>query len=185
MKTKPRFWTISLLALSLGALTAHSVAGATIRAVLQVPSTRKAAPPFSLLDASGKTVRVSDYQGKVVVLNFWATDCGGCRIEIPWFVDLDQAFKNSSAAVIGISLDVSYESLKNAEEGWSKVKPFVQTHGINYPILMADDGILKHYSLDALPATYLIDKKGRIAATYVGLINEDDVKANVKALLTE
>ena len=105
-------------------------------------------------------------------------------MEIPWFVDLDQTFRNTSAVVVGISLDVSYESLKNAGEGWSKVNPFVQTHGMKYPILMADDQLSKSYNLDALPATYLIDAKGRIAATYVGLINEDDVKANVKTLLT-
>ena len=182
MRTPNAKVTAALLGLLMGSV---SGCAATIRAPLEAPVARKAAPAFSLLDASGKSVRISDYRGKVVILNFWATECGGCRLEIPWFVDLDQTYRNTSAVVVGISLDVSYESLKNAQEGWSKVRPFAQTHAMKYPILMADDALLKNYSLNALPATYLIDAKGRIAATYVGLINEDDVKANVKTLLTE
>jgi len=168
-----------------GAFFALAANPATISASLQPPGERKAAPVFKLLDGSGKQVQLADYRGKVVLLNFWATDCGGCRIEIPWFVELDQAFRTKNVAVVGISLDLSYESLKNANEGWSRVKPFVQAQGIRYSILMGDEASGKLYQEDALPATYLIDAKGRIAAKYVGLINKENVSANINALLGE
>jgi thiol-disulfide isomerase/thioredoxin len=131
MKTRNAQWTIAFLSILTGTVFGRAADAETIRAPITPPSARKAAPAFRLLDASGKSVNLSDYRGKVVILNFWATECGGCRLEIPWFVDLDQTFRNTSAVVVGISLDVSYESLKNAGEGWSKVNPFVQTHGMN------------------------------------------------------
>jgi peroxiredoxin len=163
---------------------------ATIRATLKSPSARAEASAFRLADASGTIRQLADYRGKVVLLNFWATDCGGCRIEIPWLVDIEQAFRTKafrtkSVAVIGISMDISYEDLKNATEAWAKVKPFVASHQIAYPILMAEAATLKGYDLQALPVSYLIDTHGRIAATYVGLIDKENVKANIDALLAE
>jgi len=82
-------------------------------------------------------------------------------------------------------MDIPYESLKDAAEGWSRVTPFVQSHRVNYPILMADDAVAKAYRITALPMTYLIDRKGRVAAEYLGLVNKDDIERNIKALLTE
>lgn len=156
-----------------------------MRAALQPPNVRRAAPAFRLSDSSGKVVRLSDYRGKVVLLDFWATECGGCKLEIPWFMELDRAYKNKGLAVVGVSMDILYEDLKTAQEGWSRVKPFVLTHHINYPILMGDDQVTKLYNIEALPATYLVDTHGRIAATYVGVVNEDDIEANIKTLLVE
>jgi peroxiredoxin len=158
---------------------------ATVRASLKTPSSRTAAQPFQLADASGRTVQLADSHGKVVLLNFWATDCGGCRLEIPWLVDIDNAFKNKSVAVIGISMDIWYEDLKNATEAWNRVKPFVEAQHIEYPILMGDTTVTKSYAIEALPVTYLIDLHGRIAATYVGLIDKQNVEANINALLAE
>jgi peroxiredoxin len=167
------------------ALFVTSVPAATVRAGLTSLSSRATARPFSLTDNSGRTEQLADYRGRVVLLNFWATDCGGCRLEIPWLVNLDKTFKNKRVAVIGISLDISYEDLKNADEAWSRVKPFVETHQITYPIVMGDGEVSKRYRTEALPASYLIDTRGRIAATYVGLIDEKNVEANIKTLLTE
>jgi len=158
---------------------------ATIKANLKSPNARAEASAFRLADASGTARQLADYRGKVVLLNLWATDCGGCRIEIPWLVEIDQAFRTKSVAVIGISMDISYEDLKNATEAWAKVKPFVASHQITYPILMAQSATLKGYDLQALPVSYLIDTHGRIAATYVGLIDKENVKANIDALLAE
>lgn len=120
-----------------------------------------------------------------MLLDFWATECGGCKVEIPWFMEMAAAWKGQPVAVVGVSMDVLYENLKDASEGWGKVKPFVREHGVNYPILMGDDAVTKSYDIQALPATYLIDRKGRIAATYVGVVNREDVEANIKALLGE
>ena len=126
---------------------------ATVKATLKSPNARTEASAFRLADASGTIRQLADYRGKVVLLNFWATDCGGCRIEIPWLVDIEQAFRTKSVAVIGISMDISYEDLKNATEAWAKVKPFVASHQIAYPILMAEAATLKGYDLQALPVS--------------------------------
>ncbi len=179
-----RFKTLFFAALSC-AVSVTCVTAATVQAALKTPSSRTEAPSFSLADASGRTGQLTNYRGKVVVLNFWATDCGGCRLEIPWLVDIDQTFKNKSVAVIGISMDISYEDLKNAAEAWAKVKPFAEAHQITYPILMGDEAVTKRYDIQALPVTYLIDSRGRIAATYVGLIDKENVKANVSTLMGE
>jgi peroxiredoxin len=173
------------IALVLSVMLTQVARPAPIHATLLAPGARKPAPVFRLLDASGKTIRLSDYRGKVVLLNFWATECGGCRLELPSFIELDQAHKGEGLVVVGVSMDVSYESLKNAQEGWSRVRPFVAAKGIKYPILMADDDAVKRYNIEALPVTHLIDAKGRIAATYVGIVDKKDAEANIEALLKE
>src|ERR1700733_14123317 len=78
---------------------------------------RKRAPDFALRDASGKLLKLSDFRGKTVVLDFWATDCGGCRVEIPWFVEFQQQYRDRGLVVVGLSLD---------EAGWKAVKPFAE-----------------------------------------------------------
>lgn len=149
-------------------------------------SERKMAPAFRLLDASGHTVNLADYRGKVVALNFWATECGGCRQEIPSFIQMEDAFQSQGLTVVGVSLDIMYENLKNADEAWSRVKPFVQEHKINYPILMGDDAIPQLYNIQSMPATYLIDKQGRIAASYAGVVvKRSEVEPKIRMLLQE
>lgn len=179
-----RFKTV-FFAVSICAVFVMCVPAATVKVSLKTPDSRTAAPSFSLADASGRAKQLADYRGKVVLLNFWATDCGGCRLEIPWLVDINQSFKNKSVSLIGISMDISYEDLKNAAEAWAKVKPFVEAHDIAYPILMGDREVTKRYDIQALPATYLIDSRGRIAATYVGLIDKQNVEDNINTLLAE
>lgn len=185
MRRSNALWTILFVAFLVAAVFPHAAKARTIRASIQAPDARKPAPMFSLPDASGKTIRLSDYRGKVVLLNFWATECGGCRLEIPSFVELDQAYKSNGLVIAGVSMDLSYEDLKDAQEGWSRVKPFVQTHQIKYPILMGDDKVTKLYDIEALPLTHLIDAKGRIAATYVGVVDKNNIEANIKILLKE
>jgi peroxiredoxin len=176
--------TIFIL-LFFGAAISSVKAQRDVRAQIQPPNERKPAPAFRLMNASGKNVNLSDFHGKVVLLDFWATDCGGCKIEIPWYMEFDRTYKSKGLAVVGVSMDILYEDLKSAEEGWNKVKPFVLDHKIDYPILMGDDDVTKSYSINALPATYLLDGQGRIAAAYVGLVDKDDMEANIKKLLAE
>jgi peroxiredoxin len=171
--------------LSLALATPIALAQHDVHAVLIPPAARKPAPPFHLLDVSGKTMQVSSYRGKVVLLDFWATECGGCVLEIPWFIQLQQSYSDKDFTAVGISADISYEDLKSADEAWAKVKPFVQTHNLNYPILMGNDTVLRSYKIQAFPATYLIDKSGRIAAIYVGVVSKDDIESNIKKLLAE
>jgi thiol-disulfide isomerase/thioredoxin len=156
-----------------------------VRAAIQPAKDRKVAAVFRLADASGRSISLSKYHGKVILLDFWATECGGCKAEIPWFMEFERAYKPKGLDVVGVAMDVVYEDLKDAKEGWSKVKPFVQAHGVNYPIVMGDNQVLKAYNIDAFPTTYLIDKTGRIAATYVGIVDRPDVEGNIKMLLKE
>jgi len=158
---------------------------ADISAQLEREAARRQAPDFALRDAKGKSVTLSSFRGKPVLLDLWATKCGGCIKERPYFVDIHRAYGSKGLAVIGVSMDILYEDLKGPAEAWSLVKPFVAGHHIEYPILMGDDGFTKSYSVTALPVTYLIDQRGRIAATYTGVVDRLDLEKNVKALLDE
>ena len=158
---------------------------ADVRAALEPESVRKPAPAFVLLDASGKSVPLESFRGKPLLLDLWATKCGGCIKEIPSFIEIHHAYASKGLAVVGISMDILYEDLKGPAKAWSLVVPFVQSHKVDYPVLMGDDGITKRYSVTALPVTYLIDRRGRIAATYVGIVDRANVEANIKTLLTE
>jgi len=158
---------------------------ADIRVAVEPPSARKPAPDFVLLNASSKSVSLSSFKGKPLLLDLWATKCGGCVKEIPSFIEIHHAYASKGLAVVGISMDILYEDLKGPAEAWSLVNPFVETHNVDYPILMGDDVITSRYSVKALPVTYLIDKRGRIAATYVGLVDRANIEANIKTLLAE
>jgi peroxiredoxin len=167
-------------------LAACSLVHATdIRAALEPQSVRKAAPDFVLLDASGKLVSLSSFRGKPLLLDLWATKCGGCIKEIPPFIEVHHSYAVKGLAVVDISMDVLYEDLKGPAEAWELVNPFVKAHNVDYPILMGDDGITKRYSVEALPVTYLIDNRGRIAAKYVGIVDRSNLEANIRALLVE
>jgi len=172
-----------VLALVFATTSAPGQQGAHATVVPQ--ASRQSAQAFQLADSSGTNRQVTDYRGKVVLLNFWATACGGCKLEIPWLIELESAHKSDSFTVVGISMDTSYEGSKSADEAWSKVKPFVLDHKLNYPVLMGDATLITSYKLGAVPATYLIDKQGRIAATYSGVIDKSDVDLNINKLLAE
>lgn len=165
------------------ALGIQSASAATISASLRPANSRESAPGFRLQNAAGQPIQLSGYKGKVVLLNFWATACGGCRLELPSFVELNSNYRSKGLAVVGISLDISYEDLKDAKEAWARVKPFLPAHQIDYTILMGDNTVEKTYRIEALPVTYLIDKNGRVAATYVGVVNKENVQANIESLL--
>jgi peroxiredoxin len=147
---------------------------------------RKQAPDFQLVAADGTKVQLADYRGKVVLVNFWATACGGCVLEIPSFIQIVKTYKGAPFTAVGISMDISYEGHKSADEAWTSVRPFMKKYGVNYTIAMGDDETLEAYALKSLPDTFLIDKSGRIAAAYTGgVIDKATVAANIKSLLSE
>jgi cytochrome c biogenesis protein CcmG/thiol:disulfide interchange protein DsbE len=149
----------------------------TVRAVLQPANERKPAPEFALKDSSGKTIRLKNYRGKVVLLDFWTTWCHGCKEEIPWFSEFQRTYGVKGFAVVGVSLD---------EGGWNVVKPFLADAKVPYRMLLGDDPTAQRYGIKNLPDTFLIDRKGRVAAAYMaGLVDKDDVEANIKAILSK
>jgi peroxiredoxin len=167
-------------------LAAAAAEPAAIRAPLQPPRERMPAPAFRLNDATGTAISLSRYRGKIVLLDFWATNCGGCKVEIPWFMELQTSYERAGLRAVGMSMEVQYEALKGgAAEGWGRVTPWLRAHPINYPVVMSDDAAMNAYRIKSLPATFLIDRRGRIAAQYNGLVDRDDIERNIKSLLAE
>ena len=154
-----------------------------VRAQLIKPPLRAEAPAFQLTGESGAKVRLSHYRGKVVLLNFWATDCGGCVLEIPELIDVQRHLQTNDFTVVGVDMDMPYGGVKSASEAWKRVHPFMASHGMNYPVLMGSSATESLYKISAYPASFIIDKLGRIAAKYVGIVDPADVEANVRALL--
>jgi peroxiredoxin len=161
------------------------VAQQDVHASLTALAERKPAPAVQLTSETGQTKQLSDYKGKVVLLNFWASECGGCVFEIPSIIDIQTAYKEKSFTVLGISMDITWSQLEGEKQAWDKVKPFIVKKKINYPILMGYESLLKKFDVPALPATLLLDKSGKIAAVYVGIISKDNAEANINKLLLE
>jgi peroxiredoxin len=137
---------------------------------------RKLAPDFTLKDANGSAIKLSDYRGKVVLLNFWATWCGPCAVEIPWFIEFEQQYKSRGFAVVGVSMD---------EDGWSAVKPYIAEHKLNYRVLLGDDSVSQLYGgVESLPTTFIIDRDGRFAfSPHVGLAGKNEYLNEIQTLL--
>jgi peroxiredoxin len=148
----------------------------TVKAAVKAEKDRKPAPEFALKDADGKTVHLADYKGKVLLLDFWATWCGPCKIEIPWFMEFEQQLKDRGFAVVGISMD---------EDGWNVVKPYLQEMKINYRILLGNEQVGAIYGgVDSLPTTFLIDRQGKIASVHIGLDRgKEDFRNDIVRLL--
>ena len=137
---------------------------------------RKPAPSFTLSDANGQSVSLNSYKGKVVLLNFWATWCGPCTLEIPWFEQFEQQYKSKGFEVVGVSMD---------EDGWSAVKPFIKEHNMNYRVLLGNDSVGQLYGgVDSLPTTFIIDRDGRFAfPPHIGLAGKNEYQAEIENLL--
>ncbi|HEY3740226.1 MAG TPA: TlpA disulfide reductase family protein [Bryobacteraceae bacterium] len=153
-----------------------SAAEPNVRAPIQPVKNRKPAPAIALEDSAGKTAKLTDYRGKIVLLDFWATWCHGCKEEIPWFSEFARKYGGQGLVVMGVSLD---------DDGWKVVKPFLATTNIPYRIVLGDTPTAKRYGIEAMPDTYLIDREGRIAASYTGLVDKDNVEANIRAMLAQ
>jgi len=172
MGTAPAFWRIWLSA---------ALAGWFLCACKPAPRPaameRKPAPPFTLRDARGQTVRLSDYRGKVVLLDFFATWCGPCKIEIPWFIQFERRYKDRGFSVIGVAMD---------DEGWDVVRPYVAALRMNYRVVVGDDATSRAFGgIDALPTTFLIDREGIIVDRHVGVASRGDFEDGIERLLED
>jgi peroxiredoxin len=144
-------------------LTAASLAGAA------------AAPEFQLKDARGRTVSLDRYRGKVVVLDFWATWCHGCKTEIPWFMQFAKRYRKRGLEVIGVAMD---------EDGWKSVKPYVRTRKVNYPVVLGNESIARRFgAAENLPVTLLIDREGNVVESHTGVVDRDAWERRIQQLL--
>ena len=158
------------------ALALLALTSAPLSAEIAKPAARKAAVDFSLPGRDGKAVKLSSLKGKVVLLDFWATWCTGCKVEIPWFIEFDKAYRAQGLAAVGVSMD---------DEGWKTIEPYLKKNPISYPIVAGNFDTAKPYNITALPVTVLIDRAGRVAATHVGVVNKKSFEGELKQLLAE
>ncbi|MFB0519476.1 MAG: peroxiredoxin family protein [Acidobacteriota bacterium] len=137
-------------------------------------SSSSPAPDFALPDLEGKTVKLSDFKGKVIIIDFWATWCPPCVKEIPHFIELYEQYKENGFQMIGIAIQSGSAT---------NVKQFVEEHGINYPILMGNKEITREYGgINAIPTTFVIDRQGRIVQKYIGYRDKEVFENQLKAL---
>ena len=144
----------------------------------------KPAPDFSAQNLDGKDVTLADYKGKVVLVNFWATWCDPCRIEIPWLIDMQNKYGSKGFTVLGIAMD---------DEGKSVVAPFLakerfDVNGeklpMNYPIVIGNDDIADKFGgLFGYPTSVLISPDGKIVKRITGIISEDEITKAIEDLL--
>ncbi len=139
------------------------------------------APAFTLKDSQYNDVSLADFNGKVIILDFWATWCPPCLMEIPHFIELQKEYGEKGLQVIGVSVD---------QEGWKAVTPFVQEQGINYPILLTDRSVYMAYQKllppgqqGGIPFTFILDKEGNVQDQIVGYREKVYFESAVKQLL--
>jgi peroxiredoxin len=156
-------------------LANRSQARAAHETVISGDAKGQPAPEFELKDLAGNNVRLSDYHGKVVLLNFWATWCPPCKEEMPWFVDLQKRYGAQGLQVIGVAMD---------DSGEKAIASFAQRLGVNYPVLLGKESIAQAYGdVQFLPDTFYIGRDGRIVAHVQGLINRKEIEEKVKQAL--
>jgi thiol-disulfide isomerase/thioredoxin len=137
----------------------------------------KLAPEFELKSLEGQNVKLSDFRGKAVLLNFWATWCGPCKIEMPWFVELQKDYGPQGFQIVGVAMDDA-----SAED----IGKFVKELGVNYPILLGKESVGESYGgVGVLPTTFFIDRSGKVVAREFGLQSRSVFVDNIKKALNQ
>lgn len=133
-------------------------------------------PPFTLPDLDGNQVSLSDFEGKVVVLDLWATWCGPCKVEIPYLVQLYEEFKDDGLVVVGVGLDQGGDSI---------LRPFVEKENVTYTVLVGNRSVSQAYNVTGIPTTFMIGRDGRIYARHVGFAPQmaEQLRADIVSLL--
>jgi thiol-disulfide isomerase/thioredoxin len=135
----------------------------------------KPAPAFTLVTLDGKKVSLSDYKGRPVLVNFWATWCGPCKVEMPWFEEFNKQYAAQGLAILGLADDV--------DSGKDTIAKVAQRTGVTYPILLTDGKVQKSYApggMDYLPMSFYVDRNGVIVEETAGLGSKDEIEAHIK-----
>ena len=157
-----KFLVITIITLMLGACAESSA--------IEIGET---APDFTLTDLSGNKVSLSQFSGKVIILDFFASWCPPCRQEIPDFISLQKSYGDKGFTMVGVAL----ENVKEAKEFSAKT-------GINYPVLIDDGKVSIQYGpVRSIPTTFVIDKDSKIAKVYIGYRSKDVFENDIKVLL--
>jgi cytochrome c biogenesis protein CcmG/thiol:disulfide interchange protein DsbE len=179
---------------------AEKAAAAKVRAQLEAGETAdamytsspllgKQAPTFSLEDLDGKKVSLADYKGKALLINFWATWCGPCKLETPWLVELSNQYVGKNFVILGV--DAENDGVDPSDKpGWAKdkadVQRFVKREKMPYTVLLGGDSITKAYGdFDAMPTSFWVDRNGKVVAAQMGITSKDDLEEKIKKALAE
>jgi thiol-disulfide isomerase/thioredoxin len=135
------------------------------------------APDFELQSLEGKNVKLSDFRGKAVLLNFWATYCGPCKIEMPWFVELQREYGPQGFQIVGVAMD---------DASTEDIAKFAREMGVNYPILLGKESVGESYGgVGVLPTTFFVNRDGKITAREFGLQSRSVFVDNIKKALSQ
>jgi thiol-disulfide isomerase/thioredoxin len=139
------------------------------------PAPGATAPDFSLQSLDGRAVRLSDFRGKAVLLNFWATWCQPCKLEMPWFVELEKQYGPQGLQILGVAMD---------DSGKDNIAKFARDLGVNYPVLLGQESVGDQYGgLEYLPTSFYIDRNGKVVQRVFGLRSRSDIEDWVKEAL--
>jgi cytochrome c biogenesis protein CcmG/thiol:disulfide interchange protein DsbE len=137
-------------------------------------SVGRAAPDFQLPTLEGKQIKLSDYRGKTVLLNFWATWCEPCKIEMPWLVEFEKQYRDEGFEVLGVAM----KSRRN------DTAEFAKRMGLNYAVVMGNGAVADSYGgLNGLPISFFVDRNGRIVATSLGLTSRNEIEQDIRKVL--
>jgi thiol-disulfide isomerase/thioredoxin len=135
------------------------------------------APDFELPALDGKNLKLSDLRGKAVLLNFWATYCGPCKIEMPWFVELQKEYGPQGFQIVGVTMD---------DASKEEIAKFTNDMGVNYPILLGQDSVAMSYGgVSVLPTTFFLDRDGKLIAREFGLQSRSVFVDHIKKALSQ
>lgn len=146
----------------------------TSKDTLIAPAQRRPATSFILTDSDGHTFSLAQTRGNVVILNFWATWCGGCKFELPYFATYDHDYRSKGLVILGISMD---------DGGFNVVKPFWAAKSMPYPTVIGSEALGQRLGLSGMPFTLLLDRQGRIAIAHAGVLDRADFDRHIQQLL--
>ncbi len=153
------------------------------------PLMGKIAPGFTLRDLSGNQVTLAGYRGKAVMINFWATWCGPCKIETPWLVELRQKYASQGFEVLGVDTegdDLAQDDKAGRAKATAAAAKFAVAEKIPYPVLLDGDSISRDYGgLDDLPTSFFVNRKGVVVAAQMGLTSESDLANKIEKALAQ
>jgi peroxiredoxin len=133
------------------------------------------APDFTLQSLDGRTMRLSDFHGQAVLLNFWATSCVPCRIEMPWFVELQKQYRSQGFQIVGVAMD---------DASPKDIADFAEEMGVNYPVLFGKESVGEAYGgVPFLPENFYIDRSGKLIARAFGLKSRSEIEDKIKTII--
>jgi thiol-disulfide isomerase/thioredoxin len=149
------------------------------------PLQGQVAPAFTLKDTSGRAVSLADYKGKAVVLDFWATWCAPCKVEIPWLEKFHDQYAGQGLEILGVSEDdLDLDNKAELSQEKKDIADKAVQMKINYPVLIDDASVSTPYGgIEGLPTTFFIDRNGKVVASTIGLVPREEIEADIRKAL--